>query len=587
MSKHTQHIARSIFGHGRLTGVRILCLIAVATIGSAPAFAQDNGDGLLIEEINTPEESGMIDPLTESLTDLARDDGDGLIIEEINTPEAGGMIDPLTESLNDLALDDGDLLIIEELDIPEEGDMLDSLTESLTKSLKESTFLTVGGFWSPSGQNKRNLYITNGGLDWQVSDNLQIYLEGRAWQQEINFRQTRKNCDPASDTPDNPCERTTSITSDEVELNEGYIAFSPIPQINIKAGRRKVVWGQFDIFSPVFFTLPFRTQNIGTDFSKVNFGLPQDNVQISLTPHERIELQGYFFLNTLLDPLLVDGIQQSNPGISRQDLQNHNQYAGRIMFYPDWGTIGLTYLNGRNSFFINRLETVNADSPDGDDVPGLSKLEAYSVEASIPIGRWTIKSEVSFITTQGDLDRVRSTNDIEDGSPQAAYWRRAVDHNGGNLYGDVQTVFGGAGFEYQAERWKAELAGFFFHQTYTGEAKTLSNLIAQYDDPPLTELQTAPFLNAAYYITEDKKTFIGLTAGFLGAYAIGGSLYVVGTFEQFEHLGYGTLQLIGGLDALQYQSDTQLSDLNDGDDGQYDIDDDLGFSPRIGIIWKF
>ncbi|WP_462136888.1 hypothetical protein [Candidatus Mycalebacterium sp.] len=464
-------------------------------------------------------------------------------------------------------------------------------------TIRKYVFLNLGSFTTPTGRNKRYFVIGNGGFDFST-DNFQAYFEGRIWKEKVQFEQACKSATTLTDGCDNPGgsdvpfngKRTLEIETDTAEVSEAYLSYSPFPQFNVKVGRRKVIWGQFDIFSPVFFfTLPIRTQNISTNFSKVNFALPQDNVQISILPHERVELQGYFFLNTIIDPLLTGSIRvrDNSVRVSRKDLQDHNQYAARAIFYPDWATIALTYYNGRNGFSINSLETLGMDAGEESQQNfGLSELQAYSIEATVPRGRWNFRGELSYRKSEGDLESFNP--DIMDGSTQQTdYFNWAMNQNGGRLYADTTTLLGGLGVEYVADRWKAEIAGYFLNEEFTGSGKRGADLSEAYaNDDPAMGLLAAPFVNAAYYITGDKQTFVGLTGGFLGSYAYGGSLYGVVTFDKFDYLGVGTLQLVAGLDFLQYFADSQLSDLNN-EGGQYDFEDEFVIAPRFGVTWRF
>ena len=207
----------------------------------------------------------------------------------------------------------------------------------LLDSIREYVFLNFGAFSTPTGDSQRHLIIGSGGVDFST-DKFQVYVEGRAWKEQVELRQEGSPVDshpanaPANCNPS--CERTLEVESDEVEVNEAYLSVTPHPRLTLKAGRSKVVWGQFDIFSPVFFNLPFTTKNIGTTFSKVNYGLAQNIAQVTVLPHERIEIQGYFFLKTIVDPLITDLVGEEY-GINRDDLQDHNQYAARAIFYPD------------------------------------------------------------------------------------------------------------------------------------------------------------------------------------------------------------------------------------------------------------
>lgn len=502
-----------------------------------------------------------------------------------------------------LAREGGGPVIEEDGYTQEGGGILDGI--------RKHVFLDFGAFTTLTGQNKRYSVIGNGGIDFST-ENFQVYAEGRIWKEKIQFEQACEVPANASGCGDGDAggvisrlgeKREIGIETDEAEISEAYIAYSPIPQFNVKVGRRKVVWGQFDVFSPVFFTLPIRTQNISTNFSKVNFSLPQDNMQISFLPHNRVELQGYFFLNTIIDPLLVDFVRK-NSGVRRRDLQDHNQYAMRAIFYSDWATIALIYYNGRNSFFINSLETVSASNVDtmgSRQNFGLSELQAYSIEASMPRGRWNFKGEFSYRKSEADLESIGEmligssiAEGLADGripkgdmADLQRYFQWAVRENGGRLYADTATLFGGLGIEYEADGWKLEVAGYFFNEKFTGSGKRGAELSeAAFNDDPAAGLNAAPFINAAYYITGDKQTFIGLTGGFLGSFAAGASLYGVASFDRFDYLGAGTLQIVAGADFLQYFSDSQLSDLND-EDGQYTFEDQFVIAPRLGVVWRF
>ncbi len=448
--------------------------------------------------------------------------------------------------------------------------------------VKKHIFLNFGAFATPTGQNKRNLFIGSGGVDF-AGEKFQLFAEGRAWKENIRFNQEKVS-------GLGPDKRTVKLSSDRVEIAEAYFSFSPFSALNIKVGRRKVVWGQFNVLSPVFFTLPSTTKSLGTEFSKVNFGLAQNNAQISLVPHERIEIQGYFFLQTIIDPLLADFVRDRY-GTKRKDLQDRNQYALRAVFYPSWGTVALTYYRGRNGFFVNLGETVTAEMNSYKVSPNLSKLESYSVEASVPRGRWDFKGEFSFRKSEEYLEFVdTSSSSLPPVSgadtPRQAYWRWVVEKNRGRLYGDAITLFGGIGFEYMAERWSVDVGGYFFYEEFTGGAKRGADLASAYTDDPNEGLLGAPFLNASYFITRDGKTFVGLTAGFLGSYGAGASLYVVKNFDKVDRLGAGTLQLVAGLDVLRYFSDDQISQISD-ENGRYKLDDDIVVAPRFGLVWKF
>jgi len=493
----------------------------------------------------------------------------------------------------------------DEVPIIEEGYAQETGT-GFSEKFMEYVFLDFAGFITPSGQNKRNLLVGSGGFDFST-DNFQAFFAGRAWREEIQFKQeiSSKGRRDRMDNPDDfgslPDTRTVKFKTDGIEVDEAFVSYSPIPQFNVKAGRRKVVWGQFSTFSPVFFTLPFRTQNRGTTFSKANFAIPQDNVQVSIIPHERVELQGYFFLRTRLAPLIVDITRRDNPGVSRKSLQDHNQYAARALFYPSWGTIALTYYNGRNTFFAEQQETLvcrenmmcgdtlTPENTERKQNPDLVKLEAYAIEASVPAGKWNFKGEFVYRESVGGLGSLEPERDVEGADPDSSA-RRFFDwvlSNNRRFYGKQTGLFGGAGIEYSADKWFAEVSGFLYKDNFSGNAKEGARLAKEFTgNDPLVGLVGAPFINALYFITKDKKNFVGITAGFIGTFAVGGSLYAVTTIDRFDETGLGTFQLTAGLDIVQYRSDELISEFIDPDE-HYDVDNNLTVAPRVGLIWKF
>ena len=112
------------------------------------------------------------------------------------------------------------------------------------------------------------------------------------------------------------------------------------------------------------------------------------------------------------------------------------------------------------------------------------------------------------------------------------------------------------------------------------------------------DVEGAPFFNITRYMSDDRRSFIAFTAGFLGSIAYGGSLYGVWNIDPF--LG-GNLKLLAGMDVLQYRTDDQLSDLQEEvfaseAEGQlakndpiarWDFDDEITVAPRIGLLWQF
>lgn len=475
------------------------------------------------------------------------------------------------------------------------------------------------------GDNNRVVLTGTVGVDFQT-DFFQFYAQGTIWDQEIEITQEIENVfsgdgfcsssNPYNAADADPCEssvRTLKIEEDDTELSEGYFSVTPLSWLRLRVGRRKVVWGQFDVFSPVDLLLPFRTQSTDPYFTKVNFRRPQDHAQLSITPHERIELQGYWFYNTRIDPLLPRlTAQEHRISVSAAEdrLEDHNQYAARLLFYPNWGTLGLTWYRGRHSLRVNDFTRFTGDGvtdPLADlamindingrrdlaggfiDSPDLAELDAYALEFSARRGRWLFRTEVVYRESTGDLDELRSPCGFgcRDDEPRRRYLRWVLEENDGKFYGDLRTIMAGIGFKYESEKWLVDIAMLALSEDFVGDAKRGAELNdAALGDDPAAGLLAAPFINIARYFGRDKTLTLGFTAGFVGAYGAGASLYAVLDFDQLDRFGVGAFQLVLGVDGFQYNTDTALSDLNDMGD-RYDLKDDFIVGPRVGLVWKF
>ncbi|MDD9854031.1 MAG: hypothetical protein OXU78_08805 [Deltaproteobacteria bacterium] len=504
---------------------------------------------------------------------------------------------------------------------------------SAFEAFRKYVFATVGGSYvigsgssresydppeTEEGDNSRVVFTGSVGVDFQT-DFFQFYAQGTIWDQEIEITQEIENrfsggnfCSSSNRYSDtNQCDpsiRTLKIEEDDTELSEGYFSVTPLSWLRLRVGRRKVVWGQFDVFSPVDLLLPFRTQSTDPYFTKVNFRRPQDHAQLSITPHERIELQGYWFYNTRIDPLLTRlTAQESGISVSLAEdrLEDHDQFAARLLFYPNWGTLGLTWYRGRHSLRVNDFTRYMSTDPVADlamtndrnrelagsffDSPDLAELDAYALEFSARRGRWLFRTEVVYRDSTGDLDELRSPCGFGcgDNEPRRRYLRWVLEENDGKFYGDLRTIMAGIGFKYESEKWLVDIALLALSEEFVGDAKRGADLNdeALGDDPAAGTL-AAPFINIARYFGRDKTVTLGFTAGFVGAYGAGASLYTVFDFDQLDRFGIGAFQLVLGVDGFQYNTDTALSDLNDMGD-LYDLKDDFIVGPRVGLVWKF
>lgn len=76
-------------------------------------------------------------------------------------------------------------------------------------------------------------------------------------------------------------------------------------------GREKVIWGQFDIFSPVNLLHPLDFSDTSVKYSKIDFTLPQTHIRISFFPSEEVELSLYYFPDVEIDEISLSIDDQS------------------------------------------------------------------------------------------------------------------------------------------------------------------------------------------------------------------------------------------------------------------------------------
>ena len=159
------------------------------------------------------------------------------------------------------------------------------------------------------------------------------------------------------------CDEPTRTLDLDVEgrlrLSELYFNWVPRDGLEVGVGLSPLSWGQFLLLSPVNFMLP---QNLGADLglSRGTLQYAQPHLSLRWTPTDRLELGVYHFTRVEIDPILavVDAAlfnADSETKVSERQAYNwladKTQTAIRVLYRPDWGALGVTYLDGVNHFF--------------------------------------------------------------------------------------------------------------------------------------------------------------------------------------------------------------------------------------------
>ena len=299
------------------------------------------------------------------------------------------------------------------------------------------------------------------------------------------------------------CEFDIKVTDSSGELREAFFEYEILPDVIIAVGRQRPAWGQFDVFSVTNALLPIEFQSREFGFSNNNLRYPQDAVILSYFPTERIELSGYLFLQTSLDPILEKGLRGGGYNLfidaatcddldlDFRDCDNRTAnrpfldvelpfsgdlggedklaYAARAVWRSDYFTAGFTFNQGRFSLLgiFNRLPVVerfclgDPTAPDhcSDDMDlvgynvrdrlVLGETRAFAVEIAVPINQWTIKGEFAYVQSQSDIGlRTQRRTECPPEAIQDMFAQQCRDRRDDEdeLFRWIDTMNGGRGY---------------------------------------------------------------------------------------------------------------------------------------------
>ncbi len=454
-----------------------------------------------------------------------------------------------------------------------------------------------------------------------------VFVEAGFAHRNASIEQTRTRTahfelDPATGTyregePTGPETRTVDVSASGAELREAYVEYNPTENIGLSLGYQRPVWGQFDVVSPVNLLLPLEFQSNDVAWEKSSYRMPQPMISATLFATERLELTGYWFAGTNLDPLheeiLNEGDGQNRAWVAggglgatemrarpRKDFSDYHAGAARVVWYADGFTLGLTYYDGRNSLFasdelplVERVmqtggtdgSPVEYDAYSVIDRTALPKSQAFGVELSVPVGRWTWKAEAFRMSTETDIEGVRpelvSRAGGDPGEARRELYQWILNENGGRAYADIDALMMGAGFDALFDRWRFGAAAFTFNTSLGAEAEEANRLVkAAYPGDDGIETDTV-WLPNAYLIrdfNEERTRSTGIIGGFAGPF--------FGLSAFYSSTWLDDWRWTASLEYAGVVSDQMLSDVND-DDGRYELDNIATLGARIGFLYEF
>ena len=511
---------------------------------------------------------------------------------------------------------------------------------------KDSFFDWLDLNFETNAYNRRTLYVLN--LDNSALEedrfrrkNLEdrIKYDPLSPEEELEIEQEIRNIDNKLNDLEERDEVSLQINDSEIIFREANAKISLGESADILVGYHTVIWGQMEGFSPVDFLLPIRTASGSQAISKVESRLTQKTAVLSIFPHEKVEIKAYYFPDISLDPAihrfrenqvedLDDEFTSDNPrqdeieyAFALPERSEQPQYAGRILFYFDWATIGFTYYEGWDQFsfykdiristFMQETEVPyeeqfghdsNGNPIDGtvyrteerkfyrtETRPELPRIKSYGFETAIPLKNWSLRLEATISRALANVDlffaiesynRFEANNerqfykseDFPEGEDSPAqkvrktFFEYAIKQNNSSFSYEKENTVYGMQLVRNGEKWDWAFALINLDfdgkpvdekgETlirYAEEAKRAENVTTSDDD---SGLNTIPMLLGTRYLSEDKKSLVGMGLGFFG-FGFGATLFW--TKEYVESLRVGL-----GIEALYLQSSNETTEALDG-----------------------
>ena len=470
---------------------------------------------------------------------------------------------------------------------------------------------SVVGYFSRGLDNDDNQrYNIQGKLrfDEQI-ERYKYVVETRAYYSDVNvaFARERRNLSDGSTTKLEPLRLSSS--DDRIEFLQAYVDVDLGPA-ELSFGRKKVLFGQFDVFSPVDFFLPIDFSGSTLSLNRVDNRLPQWLASANFYLPNSTELSYYYFPRLTLDAFARDlqsGIPYDDENFTRRTVpfsspSNEAQQALRLLHTGADVTWGLTYYRGFMQFPSTRARIARAGDgrllcrvlPGGRDrggpvgspqecyekrggeagvdanspgelfsvpAPRLDPREALGFEMALPLGDFTLKFEATAEEANEEFDSEISRG--PDGLPSRAgqdFLDWVLEENGDRFWIRGDTIGLGTGLDYNSDDWLFNFNLLYYASLYDGPSQRGLDLALKADAAGLREPDLLPTINVLRRFGDDRDQSLGFAAGLIG-FAAGLTLYYLN--DSIENFQYGF-----SLDGLIYISNIQF--LDEADEAEED-----------------
>ena len=183
-------------------------------------------------------------------------------------------------------------------------------------------------------------------------------------------------------------EQERVIDDSFAELTEAFVQWEPTSFATIRLGRQPIVLGQFDVFSPLMFTVPMKATGTKTKASRADFSFPQDGLQLSLFPLPQLEVSFLAIPEMRMDDANRNRFEQfaalkgnfinyapnETANSTLQDMADNDMSMARIVYYGDRFTLGVSAIEGVEANEDPRREARLVSAPCADFAGGSAPL---------------------------------------------------------------------------------------------------------------------------------------------------------------------------------------------------------------------
>jgi hypothetical protein len=394
-------------------------------------------------------------------------------------------------------------------------------------------------------------YIQNYNIIWRYEDSffnfLKIKLESKT--NKTRYKITYENSDKYG-SESNPEIDVPAREFDTFSLRDSYLDINVGEFASIIIGKKVIIWGQLELFSPIDIVMPTKSIPTVSNTSKIDNRLSQEVLFLNIYPIESLELQLYYFPNITRDIISRNNLDDlrlmkfARPWLTleKPEASKEFQTAGRLVYYGDSFTFGLTHYKGWEKQFTSFYE-VGFDSAFAGGVYRTSteahKIQQFNMlgaELAIPIGNFNIKLEASTFKKYknlapewyGFVDKANANGYANNDEVfSLAEW--SVSQNESKLYIPITTTIIGAGVDYNSQDWIVNLSVLYSYNEYENSKDKEGDRLSKeaYGD----NINIAPLGNIARKFGTNRSYKIGLLGGYAGNTKII-SAYLDGTFYE-------------------------------------------------------